>query len=98
MKSPAVSTKDRFPQALDIRQPEHAARLGEAFARERQHVLAALAELENLRYGDRHGREHTALATMEPMPGHALMDRAPREVLRLRAALFLVSCHAHRHN
>jgi hypothetical protein len=26
------------------------------------------------------------------------MDRAPREVLRLRAALFLVSCHAHRYN
>ncbi|EHJ46243.1 hypothetical protein DFW101_0226 [Solidesulfovibrio carbinoliphilus subsp. oakridgensis] len=94
---PAIS-RDHDRQILDIRQPEHAARLGEAFSRERADALASLAELEAMRYDGRQAREQTALATMLPMPGHALMDRAPREVLRLRAALFLVSCHEHRKN
>jgi len=85
-------------QIIDIRQPEQAARLTEAYARERQKHLEALKELEGMIFVDRPGRENTALATMGPMPGHDLMDRAPREVLRLRAALFLVSCHAHRRN
>lgn len=98
MKTTAAVSREQDGQILDIRQPEHAARLGEAFARERQNVQAALAELEFMRYDGRRAREQTALATMDPMPGHALMDRAPREVLRLRAALFLVSCHAHRRN
>ena len=98
MKNTLASRPQQVPQILDIHQPEHAARLGEAFVRERQHVQAALAELAGMRYVDRQAREENALATMGPMPGHALMDRAPREVLRLRAALFLVSCHAHRHN
>lgn len=85
-------------QVLDIRQPDHAARLSEAFARERLTVQAALAELAAMRFGDAAAREDTALATMAPLPDHALMARAPREVLRLRAALFLVSCHDHRKN
>jgi len=98
MKNTLASLPQQAPQILDIHQPEHAARLGEAFARERQNVLAALEELTTMRYVDRQAREQTALVTMEPLPGHAQMDRAPREVLRLRAALFLVSCHSHRHN
>lgn len=98
MKHAAPATPVVEGQILDIRQPEHAARLGEAFSRERANVQAALAELECMRYASRQDREQTALATMDVMPAHTLMDRAPREILRLRAALFLVSCHAHRNN
>lgn len=95
------TTQLQYHQAdriLDIHQPEQAARLSEAFARERTEVQAALAELATMRYAGRAAREETALATMDPMPGHGLMDRAPREVLRMRAALFLINCHEHRKN
>jgi len=98
MKNATPETIDQSSQVLDIRQPEHAARLSEAFAAERQKALTALAELETMRFGDKNAREQTALVTMEPMPGHELMRRAPQEVLRLRAAMFLVSYHAHRQN
>ncbi len=98
MKTLAARFAEQAPQTLDIRQPDQAARLCEAFARERQNVRAALGELASMRYADRAAREQTALETMAPMPAHALMRRAPREALRLRAALFLVSCHAHRLN
>jgi len=77
---------------------EQAVRLGGAYARERDAIRAALAELETMGYADRWAREANALASMDPMPGHGLMARAPREVLRLRAALFLASCHEHRRN
>ena len=83
---------------LDIHCPEHVARLGEAYSKERQDVLVALNRLESMGYADRRQRERTIWATMAPLPGHELMDRAPREVLKLRAALFLVSCHEHRRN
>ncbi|MEA4857187.1 MAG: hypothetical protein AAGU21_14405 [Solidesulfovibrio sp.] len=98
MKNALARFQETPGHVLDIRQPEHAARLGEAFAQERLTVQAALAELATMRYGDAAAREDTALATMAPMPGHGLMARAPREFLRLRAALFLVSCHEHRKN
>ncbi|MGE4537817.1 MAG: hypothetical protein AB7D37_12120 [Desulfovibrio sp.] len=98
MKDAAVLRHEQPGRILDIHRPEHAARMSEAFARERNEVQAALAELATMRYADRPSREATSLATMDPMPGHALMDRAPREVLRLRAALFLISCHEHRRN
>ena len=98
MKNAIARIQETPGHVLDIRQPEHAAKLSEAFARERLTVQAALAELAAMRYGDAAAREATAFATMSPMPGHTLMARAPREVLRLRAALFLVSCHQHRVN
>ena len=98
MKNLATTSTFQLPETIDIRHPDHAARLSEAFARERDTVRAALAELETVRYADRQAREATALATMDPMPGHALMDRAPREILRMRAALVLLSCNAHRRN
>ncbi|WP_428566536.1 MAG: hypothetical protein ACP59X_06415 [Solidesulfovibrio sp. DCME] len=98
MKNTLARIQETPAHVLDIRQPEHAARLSEAFAQERLTVQAALAELATMRYGDAAAREETALATMAPMPGPGLMRRAPHEVLRLRAALFLVSCHEHRRN
>lgn len=98
MNSTNTKSGTPLPQPLDIRHPEQAARLSEAFANERQQTIAALAELATMRYADQRAREETALLTMEPMPGQALMIRAPREILRLRAALFLVSCHSHRQN
>lgn len=98
MKTANASIRPGSSHILDIHQPEHAARLGEAFSRERHNVLAALEQLETMHYADAPGRERTALATMEPLPAHGLMARAPREVLKLRAALFLVSCHDHRRN
>ncbi len=98
MKNVIARLQDTPAHVLDIRQPEHAARLSEAFARERMTVQAALAELAAMRFADAAAREATSLATMSPLPGHGLMNRAPREVLRLRAALFLVSCHEHRMN
>jgi hypothetical protein len=98
MKSTNAKIADQSPQILDIHHPDHAARLSEAYARERHNTLTALNELTAMRYVDKQAREQTAMETMIPLPGHALMERAPREVLRLRAALFLVSCHAHRYN
>lgn len=98
MKATTNRTLPNLPRVLDIHHPDEAAKLSEAYAQERDNVQNALAELETIRYASRLAREATALATMGPMPGHALMDRAPREVLRLRAALLLLSCHAHRHN
>lgn len=98
MKHLATTLTPSLPEALDIRQPEQAARLSEAFVREREHTQAALAELETVRYATRQAREATALATMGPMPGHVLMDRAPTEILRMRAALLLLACHDHRRN
>jgi hypothetical protein len=98
MKPTATRNNTTEAQVLDIHQPEEAAKLSEAYARERANIQAALAELETVRYASRPAREATALATMGPMPGHALMDRAPREILRLRAALLLLSAHAHRRN
>ncbi len=98
MKHAAIDQQELPERILDIHQPEHAALLAEAFVQERLHVQAALAELETMRYADRAAREQTALATMEALPGHGLMARTPREVLRLRAALFLVSCNEHRRN
>ena len=98
MKHAATPAREQPGRILDIHRPEHAARLTEAFARERVNVQAALAELAAMRYVDRAAREETALATMAPLPAHSLMDRAPREILRLRAALFLISCHDHRLN
>lgn len=98
MKNALARLQDTPAHVLDVRQPEHAARLSEAFVRERLAAQAALAELAAMRFGDAAAREATALATMDPLPGHTLMARAPREVLRLRAALFLVSCHEHRMN
>ena len=94
----AANARAEFRQVIDIRQPEQAARLTEAYSRERHNALASLKELEGMIFVDRKGRENAALSVMAPIPGHELMDRAPREVLRLRAALFLISCHAHRHN
>ena len=98
MKSSHPAMPHAATPVLDVHHPEHAARLGEAFSQERQNVLAALEELVSMGYADSGLREKTAMATMEPMPAHGLMERAPREVLKLRAALFLVSCHAHRRN
>lgn len=98
MKDIATGSTFHLPEAIDIRQPDQAAKLSEAFARERDAVRAALAELQTVRYVDRPAREATALATMTPMPGHALMDRAPREILRMRAALVLLTSQAHRRN
>jgi hypothetical protein len=98
MKSTATKIAEQAPQILDIHHPDHAARLSEAYSRERHKTLTALHELSSMRYVDKAAREQTAMETMIPLPGHALMERAPREVLRLRAALFLVSCHAHRYN
>lgn len=98
MKAPNPTAVANVPSILDIHCPEHVARIGEAYSRERQSVLEALGKLETMGYADPGQRERTVLATMEPMPGHELMARAPREVLKLRAALYLVSCHEHRHN
>jgi hypothetical protein len=98
MKTTTNRTMATTPRVLDIHHPDEAARLSEAYAQERDNVQNALAELETIRYASRLARETTALATMGPMPGHELMDRAPREVLRLRAALLLLSAHAHRRN
>ena len=98
MKTANAIARHGSPAILDVRQPEHAAMLGEAYSTERHAVITALSQLEGMGYADSQVRERTALATMEPLPDHALMERAPREVLRLRAALFLVSCHAHRRN
>jgi len=98
MKHLATTLSTPLPEALDIRQPEHAARLSEAFVRERDAIRETLTELETVRYADRSAREATAMATMLPMPGHDLMDRAPHEILRMRAALILLSYHAHRRN
>jgi len=98
MKNVATSATLPLPETLDIRHPEQAAQLSEAFARERDTIQAALAKLATIRYVDQPAREATALATMAPMPARGLMDRAPREILRMRAALFLLSCHAHRRN
>ncbi len=98
MKTTAAKASDATPQVLDFRQPEQAARLTEAFAREQHNAAAALAELETMRFGDRRSREETALATMAPLPGHDTMDHAPRHVLRMRVTLFLASCHGHRRN
>ena len=98
MKTPVPAVAMGSQAVLDIRCPEHVAMMGEAYSRERQTVLDALRQLEGMGYADSRQREKTILATMEPLPGHALMDRAPREVLKLRAALFLVSCHEGRRN
>jgi hypothetical protein len=98
MKSTADATLAGRAGCPDADRHEQAVRLGGAYARERDAIQAALVGLETLRYVDRPAREANALATMEPMPGHEHMDRAPREVLRLRAALFLLSCHEHRKN
>ena len=98
MKAPNSALSQASLPVLDVRHPDQAARLGEAFSLERQNVLAALGQLASMGFADSRLREKTALATMEPLPAHGLMERAPREVLRLRAALFLVSCHAHRRN
>ena len=98
MKTQNAAVAPGLLPILDIHCPEHAARMGEAYSRERQAVLDALGQLESMGYADSRLRERTVLATMAPLPGHGLMDRAPREVLKLRAALFLVSCHEHRHN
>ena len=98
MKTTTTRTLPSLPRVLDIHHPDEAAILGEAYAKEREQVQSSLAELETIRYASRLAREATALATMDPMPGHLLMDRAPREVLRLRASLLLLSCHAHRRN
>lgn len=98
MKSPNTAIAAGALPVLDVHCPEDVARIGEAYSQERQNVLAALEQLESMGYADSRLRERTILATMEPLPGHGLMDRAPREVLKLRAALFLVSCHEHRRN
>lgn len=98
MKNATVRPAPALAEVLDIHEPEQAARLSQAFARERDRVQAALAELVGLGYADRLSREVMALTTMEPLPGHGLMERAPREVLRLRAALHLIDCHEHRRN
>jgi len=98
MKTLATSSPFVLPETIDIRQPEQAAKLSEAYAREQDAVRAALAELQTVRFVDQKSREATALATMAPIPGHALMDRAPREILRMRAALVLLSSQAHRRN
>ena len=98
MKPSNAAYPHTLPSVLDVRSPEQAAILGEAYANERQGVLAALRELSGMGFDDRRKREATALAAMVTLPGHELMDRAPREVLRLRAALFLTSCHEHRRN
>ena len=98
MKPSNAATLHALPPVLDVRSPEQAAILGEAYANERQSVLAALRELSGMGFDDRRKREATALAAMAVLPGHELMERAPREVLRLRAALFLTSCHEHRRN
>lgn len=98
MKPSNDASLHTLPPVLDVRSPEQAAILGEAYANERQSVLAALRELSGMGFDDRRKREATALAAMAVLPGHELMERAPREVLRLRAALFLTSCHEHRRN
>jgi hypothetical protein len=98
MKPSNAAVSHALPPVVDVRSPEQAALLGEAYSRERQGVLAALEELAAMGYGDRRLREATALATMSTLPDHGVMERAPREVLRLRAALFLASCHEHRRN
>lgn len=94
-----VIDRDFEPAArLDEHGHEQAVRLGGAYARERDAIREALTELVTMGYAGRPDRERNALATMKPLPGHDLMDRAPHEVLRLRAALFLASCHEHRMN
>ena len=98
MKSQNTAAATSSLPLLDIHCPEHVAQIGEAYSRERHTVLTALHQLESMGYADSRQRERTVLATMEPLPDHALMERAPREVLKLRAALFLVSCHEHRRN
>ena len=98
MKIPVTAVALGSQPVLDIHCPEHVAKLGEAYSRERQDILVSINRLESMGYADSRQRERTILATMEPLPGHGLMDRAPREVLKLRAALFLVSCHDHRRN
>ncbi|MFP5258465.1 MAG: hypothetical protein ACLGQH_05525 [Acidobacteriota bacterium] len=98
MKSPNAAAAVNALPILDIHCPEHVARIGEAYCQERRAVLAALTKLETMGYAEPRQRERMVLATMEPMPGHELMARAPREVLKLRTALYLVSCHEHRRN
>lgn len=98
MKTTAPDRRDETTVRPDDHGHEQAVRLGGAYARERDAIRAALTEVVTMGYADRLDRERNALATMDPLPGHALMARAPREVLRLRAALFLASCHEHRLN
>lgn len=98
MKTTAHDRPDETTVRPDDHDHEQAVRLGGAYARERDAIREALAELVTMGYADRLDRERNALASMEPLPGHDLMNRAPREVLRLRAAIFLASCHEHRRN
>jgi hypothetical protein len=98
MKTDPETILAATPQPSDEGPHGQAIRLGGAYARERDAIQAALLELETMGYADRQVREANALATMNILPGHEDMDRAPREVLRLRVSLYLVSCHEHRWN
>lgn len=98
MNTPDDIRPRQAPRLPAAKRRDQAVRLGGAYVRERDAIRAALLELETLGYASRWSREANALATMSPLPGHADMDRAPREVLRLRAALFLVSWHEHLKN